>query len=215
MRRLILIAAAISALSACQQPAPAPKVEAPKVEAQKAEALTLPVGAFTVTGLVTRMVDAGYPMFHVTVTPASGPPVQMLWMAEDQDVKVSPQNAEPEDFKGKQVEVTYARTATADLFDISIGGKGLVRREPGEAAIPEPGAKSITGLLAGPKVQTAGDLPDELTVTDAAGQKITVQHFIIEDEIVKAVGKTVTLTYYDGQDTDLTGIRLLPTPAKK
>lgn len=215
MRRSLTLAACLAVLAACQQPAQTPKMDSGKAPVAAPAAPSLPIGVFTVTGEVTKVEDAGYPMFHVIVTPASGAPVEMLWMAEDDSVKVAPEDAQPASFQGKQVEVSFSRVASFSLAEISRDGKALLQREPGEGFAMPANVKTITGVLSGPDQLTAGDLPDELTVKDSTGAVVTVQHFIIEDAILKAVGKTVTMSYTDDQDTNLTGIRLLAPAAKK
>ena len=53
--------------------------------------------------------------------------------------------------------------------------------------------KKITGTLSGAK-NLSGDLPGKVTVTDGDGKKIEFELFI-EDETIKANGKSVTAFY--------------------
>jgi hypothetical protein len=212
---LLAVAATLPALAACQPAQPA--AQATKVEptagAPAAAAPAKPNGVFTVQGVLSDVRDAGYPMFVVTLTPeGGGEPLSLTWMDGDDSVKRDSPNSEVGAYKGKRVSLTYERAATFSMEDLRLNGVSLLKPNP-EYPIPAsfgPEVKEVAGVLTAPDQTTAGDLPDELSITGPDGRTITVEHFIIEDEIIASRGKTVRLYYSDQQTEKVTEIKKLP-----
>jgi hypothetical protein len=223
LRSAILAACAASVilLGACQPAAqaPAPSTTAPSTTAPSAPATSTPAPPapaaqmVTVNGLISAVADAGFPNFLVTIKPdGGGPPVTVTWMDGDDTVSRPDPGMQVEDFEGKRVALTYERVAKFRMEDLRLDGKSLLRPDP-EYPIPAsfgPEVMDVVGVLAAPDVITAGDLPDEMTVTGPDGKPITVEHFIIEDKIIAARGKTVKLFYSKAQSDEVRDVKLLP-----
>lgn len=159
----------------------------------------------TVTGTLTTVNDAGYPMYSIGVTPKDGTEFGMLLNNEDATLE------KPiEEMKGKAVTATYTVTPDVGVIDITADGKSIAFANAGPDEKPERTAnlKSITGTLSGAAEPTAGDLPSEVTVTAKDGQSVVFEWFV-DDVMAKANGKEVTLDYEMSTRTDATSIQLV------
>jgi hypothetical protein len=187
MRFMLSVAClgAILALSACQ-PGATPNAEAPVIE-------TLADGTMQAVVDLTTIEDAGYPMFRVNAKAADGQELSLLLNNEDEKVDLF--GLEPAALAGKKATMTYVSEAELDLLELTAAGKPLIMRAKGETAPDLAGAKTVTGKLSGADEKTAGDLPSEMTVTDASGKAFAFRHFITEDAITKANGQEVTAAF--------------------
>ena len=204
-------------LAACQK-APPPAAASPTTAASAtassapsaspaAAPSNLPDGDFKVVGVVTKVEDAGYPMFALTVLPDGQR--ETIGLLFNNEAASRPKDLEISVFEGKRAEIAYTRKPQLDLVDLAMAGKSLLTRQPGEVA-GKPEA-SVTGTLSGAKALSAGDLPDVITVTDTAGRKFEFEMFISDKAVVAANGKEVTVGYDNSQREDATAIRLAPT----
>jgi len=140
-------------------------------------------------GKVTAVEDGPYPFYSVTIEfPERN-------MRQSFTVNVEGMRERMDNLKsleGKYVTFYYLSELTNNLIDMHFEGTSL----EGEYA-PEFDAswKKVVGTLSGAETETGGDLPDNISVTDAAG---TVYEFevYISDAYVAANGKEVT-AYYD------------------
>tara|TARA_R110002073_G_scaffold313380_3_gene485310 strand:- start:18677 stop:19324 length:648 start_codon:yes stop_codon:yes gene_type:complete len=138
-------------------------------------------------GIMENAEDGGYPFFVVTMN------------FVERNIKhdfnlnieaISLTNEELDKLKGKYATIYYTSEDENDLSDLHFKGKSLF----GEYA-PEMDTnwKKTTGVMTGAD-RLSGDLPGKVTVTDADGKKTTFEVFI-DDETMKANGKTVTAYY--------------------
>lgn len=194
LRRTLVMAAAAALLIACQPKAPA---DAPGADLSA-------IGAHTVTGQVVRVEDGGYPRFTVTMRP-DGAAEELLLSLNAEAATLG--ELTPEGFTGKKAEVSYTVTERPQLLDIKRGGQSLLPPVEEQPAADTP--LTVSGVLSGAEAVTAGDLPDEITVTDAAG-KATVFEYFITPEIVAANGGPVEATYILGREEDVTAMKLVP-----
>jgi len=192
------------ALAACQPPPPT----ANKTDAT--EAVAPPdAGEVRTEATITAIEDAGYPMFTVTAAvPGKPAPLQLLLNAEGADLR----GVEPASFKGTVVTLTYTSAWEPSLIDIRADGHSLLGPDAPKA--DDPAWTVLTGALSGATAPTAGDLPDTIEVTDAAGKKTAFQ-FFITPEIVAANGKQVTAYYRTDSVNRVTGIRRGETEAQQ
>lgn len=168
MRKIVLAAA--FALAACQ-PAAKPATTPAAREAGANEV--------AVTGAVSRIEDGGYPMATVTVERDGQAPLSLTINQEDVDLG----GKAASDFQGKVTAVIYSTAPQNDL-------KSIAAARPNAPAA----AGAVTGVLSGAEAVSAGDLPDTLVVTDAAGKAVEFPYFITP-EIVALNGKQVTAVY--------------------
>lgn len=197
---VILIAAAL-ALGACQ-PAAAPKStsETAAKTTPAAEAL----GDFKKSGTVLEVGDAGYPMFVLKVDFGDGqPPKDLLF--NNEAVKTEGLGEDIATAKGKAVEVAYSRKPEMDLLTLTYNGKDVIAGPtPAAPATPD---GTVTGLLSGAGLATAGDLPDVITITDSNGKAYNFEWFITEDGLIAANGKQVTAGFRADVREEITALR--------
>jgi hypothetical protein len=206
-RLMLAAAAAALMLAACQpqSPAPAPTATASPTATPAADDGAA-LGEFRRTGTVTKVEDAGYPMFVVFFDFGDGkPPVSFLFNDAE---STKPADTELSALVGKRVEVAYSRKPELHVSAVLLEGHDIMTRDPGEPGTP-PG-ESVTGKLDGPTEISHGDLPDELTVTDAAGKVFTFPAFVIDQAVIDARGKTVTAYYTESTTELITSITLAP-----
>ena len=217
MRVVLFLGLAALPLAACQKDPP-PTAASPTAAASAsatpaapampaAAPVAKPNGDFNVIGVVTKVEDAGYPMFALTVLPDGQ--TETLGLLFNNEEASKPMDTEISSFEGKRAEIAYTRKPQLDLEDLSQNGKSLLKREPGEP-VPPKSAETVTGKLSGAKALSAGDLPDVITVTDAAGKTYDFEMFISDKAVVAANGKEVTVGYSNSQREDARAIKLAP-----
>jgi hypothetical protein len=201
----ILIAACLAplalALGACQPAAKAPEAPAPVEAPAPLNPRDMPIpAAGEVTGLLTTVEDAGYPMFWTVITPASGAPVAAL--VNNEDIKAS---GDITALTGKTVKATIDVRTEADLVQLSVAGKPIyeMERGPDTPFIAPEGAKTITGKVSGATV--SGDLPSMVTITAKDGTKAVTRAFLNDGQTLKD-GATVTAMYVETQSAYITAI---------
>lgn len=197
MIRVAIVALAGLALVACQPKAK--EAEAPP--APPPAAAPAQPGAGTITGEILAMEDAGYPMFTVKVKAADGAEKDLLLNAELVDLN----GMQPDAYKGKKAQVDYLTESKPFLLGLTLDGKSVLK----DSAQRDGEVKTVTGVLGGAAEATRGDLPDQLTVSDSSGQ-ITTFEFFVDQDLVKANGKTVTASYVMQDETRITAIKLAP-----
>ncbi|MFY0630576.1 MAG: hypothetical protein JXR05_09355 [Flavobacteriaceae bacterium] len=138
-------------------------------------------------GIIERVEDATYPFFEVTLNFVERNIKQDFNLSIE---SISLTDSELYKLKGKYATIYYTSDLVNDLVDLHFEGKSLF----GEYA-PDMNSnwKKIIGTLSGAE-SVSGDLPGKVTVTDSNGQKIEFELYI-DDETVKANGKTVTAFY--------------------
>ncbi|NNC87081.1 MAG: hypothetical protein HKN82_01335 [Akkermansiaceae bacterium] len=140
-------------------------------------------------GVVRKVEDAGYPMLAVDMIFGKGR-VEGDFLLNAEAVGVTEADLKAIE-NGKAVQFYYTADEQNSLQDIRVGGKSLL----GEYAPKlHPEWKKITGTLRGAGEETAGDLPDEITVTSGDGATLVFETFI-DPAMVAANGKTVTVYY--------------------
>ena len=181
-------AAIALALAACSPP------NADK--AANAAALRAPTTDETrIVGPVTSIEDGGYPQFTVHVQ-QDARDLALYLDAEDADLGGQP----PQSFSGKTAAIYFKRTPENNLAEIRLAGQSLIN------GTDEPAGPSVTGVLSGAEAVTNGDLPDQIAVTDAAGNR-TVFEYYVTPEIVAANGREVTAFYTPSEVSRVTLMR--------
>lgn len=138
-------------------------------------------------GIIERVEDATYPFFEVTLNFVERNMKQDFNLSIE---SISLTDSELYKLKGKYATIYYTSDLVNDLVDLHFEGKSLF----GEYAPDMDSSwKKITGTLSGAE-SVSGDLPGKITVTDSEGQKIEFELYI-DDETIKANGKTVTAFY--------------------
>tara|TARA_R110002074_G_C12483895_1_gene661194 strand:- start:28 stop:648 length:621 start_codon:yes stop_codon:yes gene_type:complete len=141
------------------------------------------------TGLVTHVEDNGYPTYTFTIQfRADQPGFDLTANVAELDLG----DASPESFTGKTVSVDYVSGEEPNLMDMRASDRSVLGSDAPEET--DPNWKNITGTLSGAEAVVGGDLPDEITVTAADGQKLTFKTYV-NAEMVPANGKTVTALY--------------------
>jgi len=188
-----ILAAAVLSFSAMACTPPASEPSAPLAETWRAPESN----EIAVTALVTKVEDGAYPQFTVTATPETGDPLSLYLDAESADLG----GALPSSFEGQSTTIYYTAALEHHLVDLRQGQRRL---------LPEPTndnlGLSVTGILSGAEEPTAGDLPDTLIVTDAAGQAFAFEYYITPG-IVAANGQQVTAVYFDEEERRITLMR--------
>ena len=193
-------------LAACQPTATPPAVS-PAPAPPPAASDSLPLGDFKVVGILTKVEDAAYPMFALTVDTGDGKePLGLLF--NNEEAKKSPADLEINTLQGKRVAIDYTRRNELQMLTMMLDGKDILYHDP---AYPKPAPESsVTGKLDGFTELSGGDLPDTLTVTDSAGKKYDFEAFVSEEAVVAANGKTVTVGYDTRPREDVTAITPAP-----
>lgn len=154
------------------------------------------------TGRISRIEDSGYPMFLVTVEFPERL-MQIDFNLNAESIGLDP--GELAKLKGKYVVLYYLSETEQNIFDIHFKGKSLLGEYAPET---DPSWETITGILKGATTETAGDLPDEIFVTDSNGVKFTFKYFITP-EMVAVNGKRVTVWYSSYGVQTITYLRAL------
>ncbi len=132
-------------------------------------------------GRVIGIEDGAYPMFIITV---EFPERNMRhdYNLNNESIGISVESLY--NFMGKYATIYYLSELENFLLDIQLNGISLM----GEYAPKKDTTwKSITGILEGAEEVSGGDLPDEVSVTDILGKKISFKEFITP-EMVAANG---------------------------
>ncbi|MCW2309560.1 hypothetical protein [Rhodobium gokarnense] len=151
-------------------------------------------GEMTARGRVVAVEDAGYPMFALTVAFAGKEEEEVL-LLNAEEAAIDP--VVLDGLEGRTADITFLSEERNSLYDLHYQGKSVF--DP-EADAPGPEWQSITGTLKGADAPTEGDLPDEITVTDANGNSETFDYFILP-EMVAVNGREVT-AYFETQTVD-------------
>lgn len=170
-----LMAAMAAFVVACTPPAP--DVRAPTE------------GETSITGSITEIEDGAYPLYTVHVTPEGGAPVQFYLNAES---GVDLGGAEIASFAGQTATIYFTSTPVSNISDIRTATQVSLVHDVGRE-VPAEGS-TVTGVLSGADAITSSDLPDEITVTDAAGQAHSFE-FYVDDRLMAANGQPVTVHY--------------------
>jgi hypothetical protein len=204
MRRtlVLMIVPVALALAACQpaaKPADPAPATAPAAEPENPRDMPLPAPG-EITGVLSTLNDAGYPMFWAVITPASGAPVAAL--VNNEDIKAP---GEVTALKGKTVKAMIDVRTEADLVQLSVAGKPIyeMERGPDTPFIAPEGAKTITGKVSGATV--SGDLASMVTITAKDGTKAVTRAFLNEGQTLKD-GATATAMYVENQSAYITEI---------
>jgi hypothetical protein len=199
---VMMIVPVALALAACQpaaQPAEPVMETVPAGETDNPRDMPLPA-AGEITGILSTLNDAGYPMFWAVITPATGAPAAAL--VNNEEIKAT---GEVTALKGKTVKAMIDVRTEADLVQLSVAGKPVfeMERGPDTPFIAPDGAKTITGKVSGATV--SGDLPSMVTITANDGTKAEARAFLTEGQAVKD-GATVTAMYVENQSAYITEI---------
>lgn len=176
MMRRIFVLAALALAAACT---PA----GPSVRALAADETSL-------TGLVSAVEDGGYPRYTVQVTPEGGAPAPFyLDMESGADLS----GHEPSVFAGRTALIYYTTEDLPFLLDLRTSEGRSLLYDDGRG-VPVEGV-SITGVLSGAESVSAGDLPDDITITSDGGVSQSFE-FFVDRRIAAANGRTIT-AYFD------------------
>lgn len=181
--RIIAALLAIAALAACSQQ-PADDVRAPLEDETR------------IVGEVTQVEDGGYPQYTVHVTPEGGEPMQLYLNAEGE---ADLGGVEPGAFAGQTATIYFTTTPRLDLFDLRQGGQSVIGSQS------EPQGESVTGVLSGVS-EPSGDLPSEITVTDADGRASVFEYYVTTD-MAALEGQEVTAYYTPGERQEVSLMR--------
>ncbi len=184
----VALAAAAFALIAC---GPQPETGRP-----------LAPGEQRITAKVVRVEDGAYPMFFVhVIAPGQSSELPLDLNAEVADLG----GKSPGDFDGKNATVTYVVESKPNLVDLRVADKTIL----GDAAptVPLDGKSAVTGVLSGAGEISGGDLPGEITVTDAGGKATTFAYYVTPS-MRPANGRQVTAYYTDDTRNRVTAMRL-------
>lgn len=212
----VSLACATLAVSGCQQQQ-APKADAPKATepATPAAPAAPALGSFTKTGTITKVADAGYPLFLVTVDFGGGEIGEFTWNNEEATLTGAPKDSEIESLIGKSASIAYTRAETLDAVSIKHNGKEVLDW-PSDTGVPRPTPETIvTGVLSGAGKMTDSDLPDALTVKDAAGKDHTFEHFVSERALIAANNKPVEVGFRKVIRESITAITMPPPAAAR
>lgn len=158
----------------------------------------------TITGTLVAAEDAGFPLFNLAISPpGASEPTVITWNSEG---STDVDGVSIDELVGKTVTVTYESRPERSALRLVHAGTDLLYFP--DDSVPElpSGAVTVSGVLSGAAVPTAGDLPDTLTLTTSDGRVITFEYFITP-EMVVANGQMVDLTYVDGTRDAVTAIK--------
>jgi hypothetical protein len=155
------------------------------------------------TGLLKKYKDGGYPIVTLTIEF----PVRKLeetFTLNLEEVK----NIRPEILSkstGRYLDFEYLSNIENALMDIQNNGKSIFKSD----AIPvTKEMKKITGTLKGAGETTAGDLPSEITITDA-NEKVTNFEYFVTEEMVKFNNKNVTVYHEERPSNNIISLKIL------
>lgn len=171
--------------------------EQPPAPAQQPDAELAETAA---TGRLVSVEDGPYPMFVLTL--------QFSDQAEPQDFNVNVEAMDVdwtkfEEWIDRDLDVRYQTTVENHILALHCEGKAV----EGYAEKIDPTWFQIYGTLEGATEASIGDLPDEFSVTDAAGNTVWFTDFFGE-ELVAVNGKTVDAYYVAHRAQALTAVAL-------
>jgi hypothetical protein len=210
MRQTFMVAAATLAalaVTACQPaakaPEPNPAAVAEPVEVALADLPPAPAGEIIAT--LSKVEDAGYPMFWLSLTPEAGPTVGATLNNEEVS---TPDGITA--LAGKKVNATVTVTAKNNMLRLSAGAAVVYEMErAADAPLQIPAdAKTVTGKITGLK-EVSGDLPSLLTLTAKDGTKMEFEHYV-DESLAKYDGTEMTVLYNTYQSSEVTKITLAP-----
>lgn len=152
-------------------------------------------------GLIENIEDGAYPFFVVTVEFVE----RQMKINFNLNIESVPMDVNQlYEAVGKYASIDYTSELEKSLLDLHYDGSSVF----GEYA-PEFDSEwnKFSGLLSGADQQTAGDLPDTITITAGDGQKMNFESFIDAD-MVKANGKTVDVYYYQRGVNTIVGLEV-------
>lgn len=207
MRTVILtIVAGALALCACQastEAATQPPTSGSEQAGSSDAFADRSIGTHTVTGVLHAFEDAGFPMYSLEVGPngsAKGDAANLQLGALATDAGGTADFDAIQPLVGKPVQVRYSVAEETGMVDLALNGEVVATGGPAGA-----GVRTLQGVLSGAESATAGDLPSEVTVTASDGTAVTFELFV-EDKVVAANGRTVTLRYDTYPATELVSI---------
>lgn len=139
-------------------------------------------------GFLVSSEDAGYPIYNVEVQFPEGNVIKNF-LLNIESIALDPH--ELDGLVRKFVDIHYTSDLDNMLIDIRLNGLTLFGEYAGEL---DSSSKQVEGILSGAELETAGDLPDEITIMSQDGKKTQFEYFI-GAEMVKANGKRVTAYY--------------------
>jgi RNase P/RNase MRP subunit p29 len=152
-------------------------------------------------GLLKAVEDSGYPMATLTIEfPERNFTEHFIVNLEA--VKGVNMNSLKK-WVGKYVSFSYTSDFANSLMDLRINGKSIFNDNPIEITTE---TKKITGVLKGAKAETAGDLPDKISIV-SKDNNLTFDFFITK-EVVNVNGKRVTGLYEERVENTIKSIRL-------
>lgn len=142
-------------------------------------------------GRIKSVEDAGYPMYSLEIEfPERGFSEGFLLNAEDiQGLDL----AKLGNSAGKYISFEYTSELENALLDMKVNGKSVYN--DGEAFEPTPETKTFEGTLKNAGEPTAGDLPDQISISGAGGETEKFDCYITP-LMAKANGKKV-VGYYE------------------
>ncbi len=187
MRRIFIAVMAAFAV-ACT-----PATQAPDVR-------PLAEGETRVSGFVAQVADIGHTRFNVAIQPEGVEPVGLYLNAES---GADLGGQEPSSFAGQSVVAYYTISDDPLIVDV-INASGAVLLE--ENIPPSAIDLTVTGTLSGAEATTSSDLPDVVTVTDAAGAILRFEVYMTQ--LVALNGQQVTIRYRPNERREITLLRL-------
>jgi hypothetical protein len=194
----ILAAAALAAFAiACTPTAPTAPVSSARAPA---------ANEISIAGEIGEVEDAGYPQFIVHVKPQRGRELALYLNAEG---GAELGGAAPGSFAGQSAIVYYTSTQAPSMIDMRTGtGRSLIYDDG--RGVPTEG-DAITGVLSGANGVTAGDLPDEITITPADGAAMSFRYYV-DRRIAAWNGREVTVHYVIDPLNEITLMQALGQP---
>jgi hypothetical protein len=147
-------------------------------------------------GVLTKLEDAGYPMFIASITLPDGGVVEALF--NNEAVAVA---GEANSLVGKPVTASISITSQASLLRLAAKGQTVYEFQ-GDGALEIPAdAKTVTGTLSGADTPS-GDLPSQLKITSTDGSVVDFEEFS-DPKLEAQNGKVVTMTYIMRDSADV------------
>ncbi|GAM96921.1 hypothetical protein U91I_00542 [alpha proteobacterium U9-1i] len=169
---------------------------------QQSDIRPLAEGETRIEGVVNQVEDQGYPRFTFAVQPESGNPVGLYLNAESH---ADLGGKEPSSFAGQPVIAYYTTADDPLVVDVVNASGAAVFGENIPASAED---LTVTGALIGAEATTSSDLPDVITVTDAAGAAHTFEMYIMP-ELAGANGQQVTVRYRPNERREITLLRVV------